>query len=287
MLAAMGKRQRRAARAAGNAGPKQRPGDRVNGAGRSSGPRPQGGAAGGAHAADVERAVWQAVAAIQRRVQFRDASFEAVAAYGRPAVAVAHQLLARAVGTLGERGWSDADIRHVVTRRLSSAHADAIGDGGLPGPRVLDAVTVLIELLALVTTLPEVAAAGRCDTDDAELSGLDPRILHRVRALLRKAESTEFTEEAEALTTKAQELIARHAIDAVALGAPDKAPTTRRVHLDDPYIDAKALLLDRVALANRCTCVFAPPFGWSDVFGFPGDLDAVELLTSSLLAQAT
>lgn len=287
MLAPMGKRQRRAARAARNGEPTQRPDSRANGPQGSSRPRPSGGTAGGVNDADVERSVWQAVAAVHSRTPLRESHFEAVAAHGRVAVRISQQLLMQAAAALGERGWADVDIRHVAARRLSSVHAEAISDGSLPGPRVLDAVTVLIELLALVTTLPEVAAAGRSDAEDTKLSGLDPRILHRVRALLRKAESTEFSEEAEALTTKAQELIARHAIDAVALGAPDQAPITRRVHLDDPYRDAKALLLDRVAAANRCTCVFAQPFGWSDVFGFPGDLDAVELLTSSLLAQAT
>ena len=39
------------------------------------------------------------------------------------------------------------------------------------------------------------------------------RHLERVRALLAKAESTEFVEEAAALSAKAYELIATHAID--------------------------------------------------------------------------
>ncbi|NEA40757.1 DUF2786 domain-containing protein, partial [Streptomyces sp. SID11385] len=41
----------------------------------------------------------------------------------------------------------------------------------------------------------------------------EPRMLTRIRALLAKAEATGFPEEAEALTTKAQELMARHSID--------------------------------------------------------------------------
>ena len=43
--------------------------------------------------------------------------------------------------------------------------------------------------------------------------GADPKITERVRALLAKAESTTFPDEAEAFTAKAQELIAQHAID--------------------------------------------------------------------------
>ena len=43
------------------------------------------------------------------------------------------------------------------------------------------------------------------------------RILDKVRALLAKAESTQYAEEAAAYTAKAQELIATHAID-IAVG---------------------------------------------------------------------
>ena len=231
--------------------------------------------------------MWQAVAALQHQTQDAQAWLDAVAGNGHAAVAVTQRLLRRTGASLSEHGWSDDDIRHVVTRRLSAVHADVIaGDLGLPAT-VAGAVRVLLEALALVVALPEVPAMQGRDTADASLGGLDPRVLARVRALLNKAESTQFAQEAEALTAKAQELIARHAIDAVVLGdGTGGGPTARRIHLDDPYVDAKALLLGRVAGANRCTSVFAQAFGWSDVFGFPADLDAVELLTQSLLAQA-
>ena len=39
------------------------------------------------------------------------------------------------------------------------------------------------------------------------------RLLHTIRALLAKAESTDYPDEAAALTAKAQELISAHAID--------------------------------------------------------------------------
>jgi hypothetical protein len=110
----------------------------------------------------------------------------------------------------------------------------------------------------------------------------------RVRALLAKAESTEFPEEAEALTAKAQELIARHSIDRALL--EDDAGTEvvgRRVLLDDPYADAKAMLLAEVAVANRCRAVQTEGLGFSTVFGLASHLDAVDLLYASLLTQAT
>ena len=42
---------------------------------------------------------------------------------------------------------------------------------------------------------------------------MDEKKLSRVRALLAKAESSSFPEEAEALSAKAQELMTRHALD--------------------------------------------------------------------------
>jgi len=235
----------------------------------------------------VDDLIWRAVATVAAGQPALDAACQRLAREGPPVVGAASRLLRRVLDELGQRGWSPADVDHVVTRRLSPAHAAMVA--GEPPPRaVLDALRLLVEALALVVTLPEVPPAGAVDPDVAATDGLDARLVTRVRALLRKAESTEFPEEAEALTAKAQELIARHALDAVRVqsGADVGAPSSRRVHFDDPYVDPKALLLDRIAQANRSSAVYAPAFGWSTVFGYDADLDAVELLTTSLLAQA-
>lgn len=114
----------------------------------------------------------------------------------------------------------------------------------------------------------------------------------RVRALLAKAESTTFPAEAEALTAKAQELIAKHAIDRAWLedGADTGATAGvvgRRILLDDPYASSKANLVAAIARANRCQSVWCGDLGFSTVFGHPGDVDSVELLHNSLLTQAT
>jgi Protein of unknown function (DUF2786) len=122
---------------------------------------------------------------------------------------------------------------------------------------------------------------------------LDDKILSRVRGLLAKAESTTFEEEADALLSKAQELMARHAIDIAMLEAskPNNAAAAgavaRRVHIDDPYFDSKTILLSVVSQANHCRSVTDPTFGLVTVFGFDADQDIVELLFTSLLAQAT
>jgi hypothetical protein len=113
-------------------------------------------------------------------------------------------------------------------------------------------------------------------------------VVAKVRALLAKAESTDYPEEAEALSAKAQELITRYAIDRVLLDAnDDDAPIARRVSVDEPYARAKAQLLASVARANRCRSVWSSGIGCSTIVGFDTDVENVELLYSSLLVQAT
>jgi hypothetical protein len=118
----------------------------------------------------------------------------------------------------------------------------------------------------------------------------DDRVLRRIRGLLAKAESTEFPEEAEALTAKAQELMTRYAVDAALLDAgpsPSGGPEvgTRRVHVADPYVRAKMQLLAAVAEANDVRLVWYSSLGIANLVGVPADVAAVELLFTSLLLQ--
>ncbi len=115
-------------------------------------------------------------------------------------------------------------------------------------------------------------------------------MLGKIRALLAKAESTTFEAEAEALTAKAQELMTREAIDAAMLvdeahGAGE-VPVAIRIAIDDPYVDAKSLLLHVVAKAGRCRAVFFAEIAATTVIGFATDVAGVELLYTSLLVQA-
>jgi len=121
----------------------------------------------------------------------------------------------------------------------------------------------------------------------------DSRVLAKVRALLAKAESTPFEAEAEALSAKAQELMARHSIDHALVeagaeaGAGDvAAPIGHRIDVGAPYVAAKVLLLSEVASANRSRSVWSRDLGFCTVFGFGGDVQATELLYTSLLVQA-
>lgn len=116
-------------------------------------------------------------------------------------------------------------------------------------------------------------------------------VLAKVRSLLAKAESTTFEAEAEALTAKAQELMARHRIDRALLDAAGRQvgeqPIGRRIGVENPYADAKAVLLGEVARANGCKAVWSKHLAFTTVFGYRDDLDGIEELFTSLLVQAT
>ncbi|TCJ93274.1 DUF2786 domain-containing protein [Nocardia alba] len=156
-----------------------------------------------------------------------------------------------------------------------------------------EALTTAMTALALLIGLPKleqiVALPGTSRQTTAH-HHVDARTLGRVRGLLAKAESTSFAEEAETLSAKAQELMTKYAIDRALLDAertdPD-LPAARRIWLETPYTDAKALLIDMVARANRARAIFVADWGFVTIVGDDPDLDAVEILSTSLLVQAT
>lgn len=128
-----------------------------------------------------------------------------------------------------------------------------------------------------MTTNPSVPASG----DERQ------RLTTRVQALLRKAESTPYPAEAEALTAKAQDLLTRHALDVALLDGDDghRAPVVRPVVVQGAYGSGRAMLLGAVAHTNRCVAVWDPAASTAMLVGFVVDLDATELLWRSLVHQ--
>src|SRR5580693_9716111 len=116
-------------------------------------------------------------------------------------------------------------------------------------------------------------------------------LLDRVRKLLAKAEDEGCTPaEAEALTAKAAELMARYGIDRALLGAlhPETdRPADRRFGFERPWADVKAHLLAAVATALRCQCVQTQTAEGTrlHIFGYASDLERAEILYTSLLVQ--
>ena len=156
----------------------------------------------------------------------------------------------------------------------------------------IEAVHLFSHLPPLEMLLPPpgtVRAGASAPTGEGTASAPDDRMLGRIRALLAKAESTEFAEEAEALSARAQELMAKYSIDHALLAAQSgerEEPSGRRIPVDSPYEEPKGTLLNVIALANRCRAVWSKDVGLMTVVGFPADLNAVELLFTSLLVQA-
>ncbi|HWR48896.1 MAG TPA: DUF2786 domain-containing protein [Pseudonocardiaceae bacterium] len=165
------------------------------------------------------------------------------------------------------------------------------------GRSLADALTTVIEVLAMLLALPVlpriVPPPGSAATTATPRRGVDQKMLARVRALLAKAESTTFPEEAEALSAKAQELMSRYSLERIVIdsagsaGSDPHPATARRMWLDNPYVAAKALLVGAVAEANRCRTVLSEKLGFTTVLGDEVDLEIVELLSTSLLVQAT
>ncbi|MFC8508999.1 DUF2786 domain-containing protein [Streptomyces sp. NPDC057411] len=219
------------------------------------------------------------------------------------------------VRSLWARGWQPADLVRMARRELSDEHVrllsgivraetaryerlphrwgaqlDALDQDVWTADRFSYATGVL-ELYRLLVRLPRLDAVGPVPGEPLPppVAG-EPRTLSKIRALLAKAEATTYAEEAEALTAKAQELMARHSLDeaSLAAGAPSpETPGAIRIGVDAPYEQAKAILLDAVATANHCRAVWNEGLGFSTVVGFEADLDPVELLYTSLLVQGT
>jgi hypothetical protein len=234
--------------------------------------------------------------------------------------AAVHSLMRDVVRGATVSGWSPSDLVEVVRRRaragdvprvvgllhdeaarhsadrLPSAWRDDLHRAGPSQPVVLDGVDGMqqaLELLAVLARLPPLPAvlpAPGSREQEHRGSASDDKLLTRVQALLAKAEATEFDDEAEALTAKAQELISRHSLDRLlaqaATGRSGVQPEVRRLWLEAPYVFAKGMLVHVVADANRCRSVISEALGCCTLVGAAGDLDAVEVLVPSLLLQA-
>jgi hypothetical protein len=117
-------------------------------------------------------------------------------------------------------------------------------------------------------------------------------LLDRVRKLLVKAEATGVTaEEAQALTAKAAELMAKYGIDRALLAAerPETdRPADRFIDIGNPWARVQAHLLCGLAAALRCQCVILPRTGPGTrihMFGYSSDLERTDVLYTSLLVQ--
>ncbi|HEX2704835.1 MAG TPA: DUF2786 domain-containing protein [Candidatus Lustribacter sp.] len=237
---------------------------------------------GGWQPLDVHRIVGRHSAAAEQRL-LTDAIAHEMQAYAGSTV---DPRWAAQLRELDARVWWSRDTSYLLARHeLGETWASILG-GVL---HVFHLVAGLPRMERLIP-IPGTASAGTSARPAPDAPVIDERILRRVRALLAQAESTTYPAEAETFTAGAQALMARHSIDAALLAADQPrhdAPHARRIGLDNPYEGPKAMLLDAVASANRCRTVWSRELGFSTVMGFGPDLDAVEVVFTSLLVQAT
>jgi Protein of unknown function (DUF2786) len=117
------------------------------------------------------------------------------------------------------------------------------------------------------------------------------RLLDRVRKLLAKAEDESVTPpEAQALTAKAAELMAKYGIDRALLAAqrPETdRPDSRMLDIDNPWARVKAHLLCGLGSALRCQCILLTTQTGIKVhaFGYQSDLERLDVLYTSVLIQ--
>ena len=241
---------------------------------------------------------------------------------------LATERLLMALRDLYTHGWQPADVVHIVLRRSKSRPAAAFArrvvgheavrsDAHARAPqewlaqlpalehswRLLDGAPNALDgwawvaatfaawsgLAILEPLLPPPASWGtRRHAPRTVSTDHDPKMLTRIRALLAKAEATEYAEEAESFTGKAQELMARYAIDEALLADPTERVDVRgrRIHLEDPYAAEKATLLHVCAQAQHCKAILFLQVGMVTIIGPPTELDLTEMLFTSLLVQA-
>jgi hypothetical protein len=212
------------------------------------------------------------------------------------------QAMAGLLGRLGAEaargGWAEGDLEELVRRRVGEEHLGTLqtSAGTAAAGYTPETLASRMRVAAALAMVP--LATGKVSTGAQQVSfrpAVSPekaKRLAKVRALLAKAEATSFDEEADALCAKAQELISRHALERLlqedpAVTTTSQAPSVRRIWLEMPYVMAKATLVDAVAQANRCRCVVTESLGVCSVVGDPSDLESVEMLSTSLLVQAS
>ena len=283
-------RRRREARRR-RAGKQQRTSGTASGSGAASRSRSSDSATARRTDQYLQHAVEEVQRSLSRSTAARQAAFlQAVLPADAPLVPLLATRLRRAHRAAVTVGWTAAEVEQAIERRAGESARLMLGVAAgkaLPLPISHADLTDGLRVLALLRLLPPGLPDGRGSTSHADEEAA--KQLARVRALLAKAESTEFTAEAEALCAKAQQLISTHSLTRLLDRAQDdgtaSSVTTGRIWLDPPYVLAKATLVHEVARANRCRSVVSEQLALCTVVGDRDDLAFVDLLVTSLLIQ--
>lgn len=118
--------------------------------------------------------------------------------------------------------------------------------------------------------------------------------LRKIRGLLAKAESTDSPHEAESFMAHATKLIEMYGIDQAMLERDmvkqgNLKPVQKTIMVEAPYGNAKSLILTAVSNFNNCKAILLETGKRTvaSVVGFESDIEMVELMFTSLLAQCS
>lgn len=145
----------------------------------------------------------------------------------------------------------------------------------------------ILDKLVFLPQMRDVQVLAAVEDSTAGLSEDQKRIKHKIDALIAKAESTQFEDEADALITKAQALRQRYRISEV-LSADTDGPTqivARRVHITPPWVKHQFMLLGAVGRHNGCASLLVHDDGIATVLGTASDVEHTVDLYYSLNRQ--
>lgn len=211
-----------------------------------------------------------------------------------------------AVVEAAQRGWTPEDLRHLLGPRINhyiaaSHHrvAPVVGEAmrqcwrrqTYPALGMKLSAADIEEMLSILFGLPPLRDENILTDMEALDSSVSAgpedahqKIREKVANLLRKAESTTFENEAEALVAKAQQLRQRYRLNSVLDDAPcydNDALFAIHVHLHSPWARHQYILLANIAAGNSCSTILMAQDAIASVIGHPQDIrHTVELFTS-------
>lgn len=207
-----------------------------------------------------------------------------------------------------QRGWDPDDLQHVLGPASAvvlekaafqvpaRVHMDKVRKSWLsyrPSDYELSLASTLNERtvtswLDKLYRLPFLRDAEVISSPQPEFTDPKQKKMHeKIQALLAKAESTQFEDEADALIAKAQNLRQQYRIDSVLEDLENSAEevVALRVRISAPWVKHQHSLLCSVAYANGGTAVLLSDFGICTVMATRDDAEHIIDLFTSLNRQ--
>lgn len=219
-----------------------------------------------------------------------------------------------AIECCAQRGWTPADLRHEFTAVIEPILFEALPEIAYSCPAEMYALWIqdtqpqrrkaptikqlenMLRRLPHLTPLSDWSSLSQENTlEPYDLDIFTPeqsKAHHRITALLKKAESTLFPAEADALILKAETLRQQYRIESLLLdssaGEPPQQGTeiiSARVYIQGPWVRHQFRLLSSIARVHSCETLLITKSGITTVFGVRDDVAHIVDLFPSLNRQ--